>query len=311
VGPEISLPRSTPIYPRSFDIRRPISAFLLTWRLLKHMGAVMNKPALFYFSTLWIVTATVFAASSHDNDVLALSRQMQLEYRQGNRDVVEPLVKTLEAAVARSGDNAKLWEAMGHAYMSLEGTMYSDPLDVPALIANGERARAAYARSLALDGNNTLALASHGMSTMVVSQLKGDGPGMMAGVEEMNSAVRQEPKSLRTRLTRAFTIVHLPPAMRDTKAVIEDFEFIMDAAPGGRPEDVIHVLLGDVYAETNNLEAARKEYAQVSGASAFALEQSKSHLAELEKGAISPASIGLVRAGTGTCAMCHAPGTDN
>jgi hypothetical protein len=67
-----------------------------------------------------------------------------------------------------------------------------------------------------------------------------------------------------------------------------------------------------VYAETGDLEAARNEYTRVSGASAFAAEQSKLRLADLQKGtAISPASIGVVRAGTGTCAMCHAPGTDN
>ena len=272
----------------------------------------MKTPAVFYFSTLWVATATVvLAASSQDNAVLDRAYKMQLEYRQGNRDVVQPLVKSLEDAVAKSGDNPKLWEALGHAYMSLEGTLYSDPLDVPALIANGERARAAYARSLAINGNNALARASHGMSTMVVSQLKGDGPGVMAGVDEMNSAVRQAPKSLPARLTRAFTVINLPPDMRDSHSVIEDLEFIMEAAPGGRPEDVIHVMLGDVYAETNNLKAARREYAQVTGASAFAAEQSKSRLAELEKGTISPASIALVRQGTGTCAMCHAPGTDN
>jgi len=272
----------------------------------------MKKPALFYFSTLWIASATaVLAASTQDNATLDRSYKMQLEYRQGNRDIVKPLVKMLEDAVAQSGNNAKLWESLGHAYMSLEGTMYADPLDVPALIANGERARAAYARSLAINANNPLAVACHGMSTMVVSQLKGDGPGVVAGVEEMNTAVRQAPKSLATRLTRAFTIVHLPPEMRDTKAVIEDFQFIMEAAPGGRPEDVIHVMLGDVYAETNNLNAARSEYAKVSGASAFAVEQSKLRLAELGKGPISPASIAVVRAGTGTCVMCHAPGTDN
>jgi len=114
-------------------------------------------------------------------------------------------------------------------------------------------------------------------------------------------------------LTRAFTIVHLPPAMRDTNAVTEDLKFIMDVAPGGRAEDVIHVLLGDVYAETGNLEAARGEYAQVSGASKFAAEQSKLRLADLAKGvSISPDSITMVRSGTGTrCVMCHAPGTDN
>jgi hypothetical protein len=112
-------------------------------------------------------------------------------------------------------------------------------------------------------------------------------------------------------LTRGFTIVHLPPGMRDNNAVIEDFRFIMDAAPGGRPEDVVHVLLGDVYAETGDLASARKEYVQVTGASAFAAEQVKLRLADLAKGAISPESITAVRMGTGTCVMCHAPGTDN
>jgi len=128
----------------------------------------------------------------------------------------------------------------------------------------------------------------------------------------MNTAVRQAPESIAVRLTRAFTIIHLPPAMRDTNAVTDDLKFIMNAAPGGRPEDVIHVMLGDVYAEMGDLKSARGEYALVSGASAFAAEQSKLRLADLQKGTpISPASIGMVRAGTGTCAMCHAPGTDN
>jgi hypothetical protein len=150
------------------------------------------------------------------------------------------------------------------------------------------------------------------MSQMVVSQLKGDGPGVVAGIDEMNAAVRQSPKSTGVRLTRAFTIVHLPPAMRDTNAVTEDLKFILDTAPGGRPEDVLHVLLGDVYAEMGNLPSARAEYDQVTGASAFAAEQVRARLAALPKGAIPAESIALVRMGVGTrCAMCHAPGTDN
>jgi hypothetical protein len=147
------------------------------------------------------------------------------------------------------------------------------------------------------------------MSQMVVSQLKGDGPGMVAGVEEMNAAVRQAPKSTVVRLTRGFSIIHLPPGMRDNNAVTEDLQFILDSAPGGRPEDVLHVLLGDVYAEMGNLEATRKEYGLVTGASAFAAEQVKMRM---DQGSVSPASIASVRSGTGTrCAMCHAPGTDN
>jgi hypothetical protein len=268
----------------------------------------MPKSILF-LSTLCVVTAAALAASTQDNDILARAHRAQLEFRAGNPEVAKPLVKMLEDAVAKSDDNAKLWEALGHAYMSLQGSMYAGPMDMAALTAVGEHARDAYARSLALDENSALVRVSHGMSQMVVSQLKGDGPGVAAGVDEMNAAVRQSPKSAAVRLTRGFTIIHLPPAMRDTNAVTEDLKFILDNAPGGRPEDVLHVLLGDVYAETGDLKSAHAEYEQVTGASAFAAEQAKSRL---KGGAVSPADITLVRMGTGTnCAMCHAPGTDN
>lgn len=262
-------------------------------------------------STLCIVTAAALAGSGRDLEVLARAKQMQWEFRQGNHEITEPLVKTLEAAVSTSRDNAQLWEALGFAYMSRQGALFASPTDMTAITMAGERARDAFARSLALDRDNALVRSSHGMANMVVSQLKGDAAGVQAGVEEMNAAIRQAPNSTPVRLTRGFTIIHLPPAMRDTPAVIEDLQFILGAAPGGRPEDVLHVLLGDVYAEIGELESARREYEQVSGASAFAAEHTKSRLAELEKGAISPASIAQVRMGTGTnCAMCHAPGTD-
>jgi hypothetical protein len=263
-------------------------------------------------SAVCLFATVALAASTSDNDILARAHRTQLDFREGHTEVAKPLVATLEAAVARSRDNAALWEALGHAYMSLQGAMYAGAPDVPALISTGKRARDAYARSLSLDANRALVRASHGMSQMVVSQLEGDGPGMAAGIEEMNAAVRQEPKSLGVRLTRAFTIIHLPPAMRDTNAVTEDLRFILDTAPGGRPEDVLHLMLGDVHAEMGDLDAARAEYGEVTGASAFAAEQVKSRRVDLAKGAIPASSITLVRMGTGTrCAMCHAPGTDN
>jgi hypothetical protein len=271
----------------------------------------MHKSALL-FSSLWFITATGLAAPTQDNEVLAEAHRQQLQYREGNLDVARPLVTLLETAVSRSKDNAQLWEALGHAYMSLQGSLFAGPPDMAKLVDTGERARAAYARSLSLKPDNPLVRASHGMSTMVVSQLKGDGPGVMAGIGEMNAAVSETPKSTAVRLTRGFTIIHLPPDMRDNDAVTEDLRFIIDTAPGGRPEDVLHVLLGDVYAEIGNRDAARAEYQQVTGASAFAAEQAKRRLAQLTSGPIDAASIAQVRAGTGTrCAMCHAPGTDD
>jgi hypothetical protein len=256
-----------------------------------------------------LATAGAFAASA-DHAALARARQLQMEFREGNPQVVGPLVKGLESAVAKSPDNAELWGALGHAYMSQQGSMYASP-DPAALIAVGERARDAYARALALDRKDALLLASHGMAAMTIASIKQDGPGLMAAVEEMNAAVRQAPKSTPVRLTRGFTIIHLPVGIRDSAAVTEDLNFVLETAPGGRPEDVLHVLLGDVYAETGALDEARREYGQVSGASRFAAEQANLRMEALKKGAIPAESIQLVRAGTGTrCAMCHASGTD-
>ena len=267
----------------------------------------MHKSA-FFFSMLCAINTVTLAGSAQDNDILANAHRSQMRFREGHTEGAQPLVKVLEDAVAQSSGNARLWEALGHAYMSLQGSMYAGPPDIAALTATGERARDAYARSLALDGSSALVRVSHGMSQMVVSQLKGDGPGVVAGVDEMNAAVRLAPRSTAVRLTRAFTIIHLPPEMRDTNAVIEDLGLILDTAPGGRPEDVLHVLLGDVYAEVGSTAAAREEYRQVTGASAFAAEQAKLRLSQ---DSVPPAAISLVRQGTGTrCAMCHAPGTD-
>jgi tetratricopeptide (TPR) repeat protein len=270
------------------------------------------RKSIGFLSLMCLAAAGALAGSAEDNQVLAAARQSQLEFRQGNPQVIGPLVKSLEAAVARSPDNPDLWQELGHAYMAQQGSLFESSADPGALIAVGKRGRDAYARALALDKNDVLVQASHGMARMGIATLEQNPSELMAAVEEMNAAVRQAPKSTVVRLTRGFTTIHLPVSMRDTAAVVEDLRFVMDTAPGGRAEDVLHVLLGDVYAETGKLEEARRDYEQVSGASRFAAEQSRARLGDLKKGAVSPADIGLVRAGTGSkCAMCHAPGTDD
>jgi hypothetical protein len=265
-----------------------------------------------FVTVVCLATAVAFAASGRENAVLARARHLQLEFRQGNLQAAEPLVKTLEAAVVQSSENADLWEALGHAYMSQQGVLSQSQSDPGALIAVGERARGAYARALTLDKQNALLLASHGMAGVWASILRQDSSGLTASIEEMNAAVGQAPNSTPVRLVRGFTTVSLPADVRDDAAVIEDLKFVMDTAPGGRPEDVLHVLLGDVYAEGGDLEAARREYGQVTGASRFAAEQATARLNDLKRGAVSSASIAQVRAGLGyRCVMCHAPGTDN
>src|SRR4029079_2563782 len=143
-------PRSTPNYPRSSDFRRPNEAQFLTWRLLIQQEPAMLKPVLILTATSFLAVA-VFASSSQDQKILASARRTQLEFRAGNLEVAKPLVKMLEDATARSRKNAELWEALGFAYMSLQGSMYAGPPDMPSLISAGEHARHAFSRSLALN----------------------------------------------------------------------------------------------------------------------------------------------------------------
>lgn len=264
------------------------------------------------FLTLVCLAAGAIAGPDRDGEALAKARQLQLQFRQGNLQSVDPLVNDLETAVAQSPGNAELWEALGNAYMSQQGLLYQSRPEPDLLIRAGQRARDAYARALALDKKNALLLASHGMAGTSIASIKQDPSGLKAAIEEMNSAVREAPKSTPVRLTRGFTIVHLPIGVRDTAAVTADLKFVMEATTRQRPEDVLHVLLGDVYAETGQIDKARREYEQVTGASSFAAEQSRVRLEGLKKGAaVSPAAIAQVRAGTATCVMCHAPGADN
>jgi hypothetical protein len=78
------------------------------------------RNSVLLFSALCIITAAAVAATNRDSDVLLQAQRLQLEFRQGNLEVAKPLVKTLEDAVAQSRDNAQLWEALGHANMSLQ-----------------------------------------------------------------------------------------------------------------------------------------------------------------------------------------------
>ena len=52
------------------------------------------------------------------------------------------------------------------------------------------------------------------------------------------------------------------PEVDDVEAALKkgDLKFTLDVASGGRAEDVLHVLLGDVYAEYKELDEARREY---------------------------------------------------
>ena len=236
----------------------------------------MNRTA-----ALWILFGclllTIASAMSTD-DVLALAHEQHYAFRDGKLKDIGPLVKRLETEVERSPRNAELWLVLGHARMCLQAQLFRSNAAPDQLIAVGERAREAYDHARTLNPRSSLALASRGMAALSVALIKQDALAMTSAVEEMNAAAREAPTSTPVRLTRAFTAIHMPPELRDSKSVMQDLEHIIEAAPGGRPEDVLHLLLGDVHAEIGELSAAEGEYRLVNGASAFALEQARSRI---------------------------------
>ena len=59
------------------------------------------RKSICLFNLIGLVAAGAFAASG-DQEALTRARQLQVEFRQGNMQVVGPLVKGLESAVAKS-----------------------------------------------------------------------------------------------------------------------------------------------------------------------------------------------------------------
>lgn len=116
------------------------------------------------FLLLVCLAAGALASSVRDAEVLNKARQLQTQFRQGNLHSLDPLARELEAAVAQSPDNPELWEALGNVHMSQQGLLYQSQPNPDRLIAIGERAGNAFARALALDKDNALLLASHGMA---------------------------------------------------------------------------------------------------------------------------------------------------
>jgi hypothetical protein len=84
---------------------------------------------------LFVTSAAV--ADDAAVDALAEARRLQLAFRQGNLQVVEPLVTGLERAVAQTPGNVDLWQALGNAYMSQQGALYQSQPDPKVLIAVG------------------------------------------------------------------------------------------------------------------------------------------------------------------------------
>jgi tetratricopeptide (TPR) repeat protein len=271
----------------------------------------MRKIIVFVALTSLSAVAAVTTVSK-ETEILAQAREYRLIFRQGNMQTVHPLIAHLEQAVAQYSKNVRIWNALGGAYFARLSASYVGHADPDKRLEYIEQARHAYARAMQIDPTDAEAVAGHGMAIASLGLLKQDARSLTAGANELNRAVRLDSTNLPARLMRAFTMVNLPPAVRDTPIVIEDLNYLVEEVPGSRAEAMLHLLLGDVYAETGQLAAAGREYALVSRAYRFPAEQAQARVQALEQSeGIPPADIGRVRGAlTFECAACHGRGTD-
>lgn len=179
------------------------------------------------------------------------------------------------------------------------------------LAATLQSATSTFERALKLNPNDSEALSGHGMAQVILSSVSRDLVAWKKGSDELNRAVETDPKASGPRLARGFTMVSMPIEIRNAAKlntnVMEDLSHLIQTAGPTNPRavDTLHIMLGDVYFETDQTEQAKREYQAASGASSRRRDEAQSRLAALEKGTVPAAEIASVRAGLNTCTMCH------
>jgi tetratricopeptide (TPR) repeat protein len=231
-----------------------------------------------------------------------------LQARQGDAVAAENAVTMLEQATTATPGDASLWNLLGRAYFMKISTLGRTGNPAAELVPIAERARDAFGRALERSPNDTNALSGHGMAQTILAGFQRSQEAFTKGIQEMNRAVELDPKANPPRLARAFTMVNFPMPMRSTPSVIEDLSALIQRATyNQRAVDSLHILLGDVYAETGKSEQAKSEYEAAARPASAVREEAQSRLAALQQGPVPAAEIARFRAGLGSrCTMCHA-----
>jgi tetratricopeptide (TPR) repeat protein len=242
----------------------------------------------------------------------SVQQQVDSYFRQartGDAGAAERAVSLLESAAAASPDDAALWNLLGRAYLMRLSIQARTGADPSVMAETVQRATRALDRTLELGPKNASALVAHGMGLTILAGIQNDNAMMARGVEEMNRAVALEPRSVHVRLNRAFTMVNLPALVRHVPSIVEDLELGVQLAGTYNPRarQTLHLLLGDVYAEGGQMDAARRQYEAAATAST-PTEQTQTRLTSLQQQRPVPAAaIGSLRSGLATnCTMCHA-----
>jgi hypothetical protein len=169
-----------------------------------------------------------------------------------------------------------------------------------------QRALDASARALRIDADDPIALSNHGTALWALSLARNDREGASVGASEMSRAVELAPSLIPPRVKRGIAALGLPPRFRNVQTVIEDVNVLIGVSEGTRAGDMLHLFLGDVYAEAGRAAEARRQYEAAARPSSVAGDQARARLAALEQSGVPAAETARLRAGVGTCTTCHA-----
>jgi tetratricopeptide (TPR) repeat protein len=217
----------------------------------------------------------------------------------------------LEQATAADATNGALWNALARAYFlqsaaAGQGGGPPSPEAMARALEPVQRAHDASERALRIDANDPIALSNHGTALRALSLARKDREGMSVGASEVNRAVELAPSLIPPRVKRGIAALGLPPRFRNVETLIEDVNVLIAVSEGTRAGDMLHLFLGDVYADAGRAEEAQRQYEAAARPSSVAAEQARARLAALDQGGIPAAETARLRASVGTCTTCHA-----
>jgi len=247
------------------------------------------------------------AAPADRAEVLARARAYSFQFRDGRYEVASEAVALLESAVKTHPDDGAVWNALAGAHALAAAAASQPGTDPAAAMAALGRAMQASDRAIALSPDDADVLANHGSLLIVNALLQRKFELIASGIKEMDRAVTLAPAKVAPRLARAFFGVNLPPPMRKPDAIADDLTFLASVAEGSKAGDMVHLMLGDLYAEIGRKDEARLQYQAAGRRPASQIrEQAAARTASLAAGTVPAADVSRVRGALATnCTMCH------
>jgi hypothetical protein len=252
------------------------------------------------------LTATTAWSQASTAQMLAELRGYALLIRTGQFDLAPKAMALVEQAMKQDPENPDVLNAYAIANFNTLAASSQKGIDMAVAMPALQKGSMAFEKAAAIAPDNADALAGRGASRALSGSMTGNPELMAKGVADLNRAVELGPNRPTPRLQRAFFGLNMPKGVRPDAGIEADLKQLM-AWGTPREKDVLHLLLGDLYAETGKPDLARAEYQASNRTGSTKGDLAQARLAALAEGKVDPAKFGELRSQLGSnCTMCHA-----